>query len=224
MEERTVVFKGKFRVESVNSVGWHNFLFLKYNIDDVRKYIEEFIITRMQTIPNQYLLYKNPYGREEIEKIIEQRVQEEIVKVFGIDISLNTIYRDRTDLENDVINQNIAVFKARIKLEESYNIDKATAYLEINKGKVDQIKKLTERLISVTGMEGTEGEMEDLNKQIESLKNSLSPQSIPSMKEIEGFMKPESIMNANLIEYNNIIESFKETTTRDHNGNKDGSE
>lgn len=211
-----VLFKGRFNVEAVDSEGWHNFQLRNYTLDEIGQHVEERILAILQTLPNETIIYKDLRHREQIESIIKRIVEENVKKEFGLVINVSNIYREHTLLELATNEQKIGRYQARLKLATGYLDDETNADLEINKGKLGQLKKLLKQRAEIIGTEETDDEIQELDKKIKEVRENLASESIPSTKDVEELFLPESARQNGLRDFSKLL---PETATEQHNDN-----
>ncbi len=215
----SVVFKGKFNVDTVDPLGWHKFQMRNYKIDQIKQHLEEYVGATLRTFPSDLLVYKDHDRRTEIETLIKALVEKNVAEEFGLIININTVYREHTVLEAATNQQQIGRYEERLRLAGSYLDDKAAADMEINQEKLTQVRKLLERRTYLTTQTGTEEEIAEIDEKIRQIREGFAPESIPSIEEVENIFLSNSARKASLTEFSRLLAAPKSTN---NNGQEEG--
>lgn len=180
-----VLFRGNFQVEAIDSKGWSKFHQRKFSINDVRRYLENHIISKLKAVSAEELVFKGLKHQKELENVIRQLAGKCVKEKFGLIISVDNVDRGHTEIElaanQEVIDRTLARLEAAHHFRESGK----EADIAINLAKQEQLNKLLQAKINLTGQEGVEDELEELDQKISDIRKSFEPDMIPSIETVE---------------------------------------
>jgi len=110
-------FNGKFQINGVenNREAWDLFIKRKFGMEEIVQAIEEHLISSVNSVPPDALQYKDREHQIKLKDIMEQLAQECATNSFGLGISLDSIRRDKTSLEDDMASVLLGEQKAVIE-------------------------------------------------------------------------------------------------------------
>jgi len=179
-------FKGQFQVDAVHSTGWHQFQLRNSGIEEIRKYLEEYVMAELKTVPKEALAYRSYAQKKELKEIVEKLAQKGVLAAFGLSISLPTLHREHTELEVEtntvLINRDASI----LTIETAKLEDEVRLKTRENQAKSRQAEKILEKITALTGVDGAEEEIEELYQLYEEAKqrpdSSLSSLSFEELK------------------------------------------
>jgi hypothetical protein len=176
-----VVFRGDFRVVSVDPEGWHNFQLLQCELDEIRAQVETHLLARLQTMHSEQLSYRQDEHRALVEALVTTAASRYVATAFGLTIEVTNVRRELTGIETAVSEGEQADFAARLRLGDAFREDRLQAEQEQNRARVEQITKLLERRIKLVDVEGTEDEVAQIDAKVAALMGSLGEVRIPDI-------------------------------------------
>lgn len=180
-----VLFKGDFQVEAIDSKGWAKFQQRKFDLNDIRRYLESHIRSKLKAISSEELVYKGLKHQKELEEAIRKLAGRCVREKFGLVVSVDNIDREHTKIEI-ATNQEL-VDRSLDELEKAGHFRESgkEADIAINRAKQEQLNKLLEQKIALTGQIGVEDELQELEQKIDAIRNSFQPDMIPTLDSVE---------------------------------------
>jgi hypothetical protein len=112
-----VRFVGAFKVESVDAAGWHKFRQLKYNVDEITKYLETYISSELDEHLRRVRSGTEQYG--DPEDLIKHLAQKCIREVYGLGISVSSVRRLHNELELAQNETQTRIYKRTLEAAEA---------------------------------------------------------------------------------------------------------
>jgi hypothetical protein len=184
-----IIFKGKFRVEEVDSDGWHTFLSRKFGIEDVRQHLEDDVRARLKTMDGKELLYKEKNDRELIQSVISKWAADEIREMFGLVIKVGTIDRELTMVEDgmrlEFIERDMAAVRGTAharQIEEAADVYIRQKRLEGVKAHADELPRL--------GADAPDEQIAEQERRLKDERDKLKPDFITPLENVERVLRP----------------------------------
>lgn len=185
-----VVFRGQFKVVAVDANGWPKFQWSNDSIEEMTRDVEEHILSRLHTVPSALLRYTRLDDQEEIVRWITAFATEHMRDRFGLGIELSNIRRDQTVIESRMNDAILGRDTARIQLDQKHLEDKVTALTAVNEERVLQLTQLLNRRTTLTGNEGAEEELADLDQKIKEMQSQIEASLIPEIEDVQRRVLP----------------------------------
>jgi hypothetical protein len=180
--EESVIFDGKFKIWAVDQFGWYTFQLHNYQskvkeIADIRSVLEQDIKANMETVPSQFIRYRDQKTKNEIHKIFNSSV-EKITAQFGLVVEIVNIERLPTASEKlaDTVRDSHHQRALERLATEDQMADKTN---EAHLLELDTLYKKEQELIEA-GIEDDDPEREAVRKNIEELSGTNTVYSIGS--------------------------------------------
>jgi hypothetical protein len=151
----TIRFKGDFRVEAIDSNGWHMFSLREYTLEEITAYVEETIRAIFGTLPIQTLQYKDISQLEEIRRVVNTVVRTSVIERFGLVIKVNNFHRERT--------------KSEMMTNELNDLTRS----EISQWRLELLRKLLKQRSELIALGETTEELKELDERIEKLRKEI---------------------------------------------------
>jgi hypothetical protein len=188
LKGREVVrFQGDFTVQGIEENSWYTFQARQPKIDDIKRSIEKSIQAKLSTFASEVLQYRELKDLSAIERIINQWARVSIIDQFGLKISISHVSRTRTGIEEyqsnaweDLQITQIDESKEHIKAILEQRQAQRERFSRANRAKYDELQKLYEQRLALSGDETNEAELEYLNDQIKELEEEVIKPSIES--------------------------------------------
>lgn len=176
----TVVFRGNFRVVSVDPKGWHTFQLLQCELAEIQAQVETHLLARLETRHAAELGYRGEKHRAEIEGWVTKAAIKFASVTFGLAIEVTNVRRELTEIESATSADEQADYLARLALNQSFRGDRLLAEQQLNHARLEQIQELLKRRAERVGLEGIDDEIKDIDAKIEQLRSSLGETRIPT--------------------------------------------
>jgi hypothetical protein len=220
--EEPVTFRGDFQVQGVEKNSWYTFQARQPEINDISQSIERGLKARLSAFSKNDLQYTDPEYLTLIEEQINQWATENVVKQFGLNISISNLHRIRTQQENLIAGDK--EFQRQVEGETRRR--HFAAGLEINStiydSQVQQIKKLSGQLEKlIEDPDENEDEIKELKEQILTLTAQVQ---VPSLDEATTkALKPQTSKSRSLREIaeQTKLQGSKNNPALNPNPNKD---
>jgi hypothetical protein len=214
-----VLFRGNFQVDAIDSKGWSKFHQRKFGIDDIRRYLENHIIAKLKAVSAEELVFKGLKHQRELENVVRQLATRCVREKFGLIISVDNLDRGHTKIELAANQELIDRTLARLEAAQTFRESGKEADIAINLAKQDQLNKLLQAKINLTGQEGVEDELEELDRKISEIRSSFEPDMIPSIETVERSLQQDLPGEMRLIDVN----KFKALPSGSPRAQKNGS-
>lgn len=184
-----ITFRGKFSVEGVNPGSWHVFLSRRFTVEDVREHLEDDVRAKLGTMTEAQLLYKGPESLKEMEKTIDQIAALSIVKMFGLQIHVTAVDRDRTIVEQKMSDEFVERQLGSIRVAEQKRLAAEEADIHDTKQRKEGFKNLADERLRL-GTDAPAEEIEEIEKKMSDERDKLRPDGIAPLEEVERVLRP----------------------------------
>jgi len=171
--DEEIIFIGKFKVVSVDVSHWDDFLACKYNLDEIRKLIEEHLINELKHLEKKELRYYTYSDSTRFKNVINKLGGEYSATNFGLNIDIVSFAREKT--EEEKLQTTAETEKLRLKGVEKTDIlkDKVSLNKKLLQTKSEEMDKLLAKRNSLVSLENSQKEIEEIDSYIEKVKDEL---------------------------------------------------
>ena len=171
----SVFFSGRFRVEAVLMDQWHKLQQRKFDLNDIRQSLAQYISSRLNTWTYDELIYVNQDELSKIEFEVKSLARKCAADEFGLDVSISVMARQLTALEQDANDLHIARYRADIKRQKQFLEQSTQGEIEKNEATLEDLRVLWQKRRELIGQSDNELELQDLNERIAKIENQLKP-------------------------------------------------
>jgi hypothetical protein len=180
----TIVLKGNFQVQSVDSDGWNRFLQLSIGVDDMRSLLEQHLQAELHAIVPDGIQFRHDLGRKELEKYVATLAGRYFVEQFGLFIKITNLRRNRTSQEEEAIASVLAERRLPIARRmadlKAYEAAEDAATAE----KLDRLNQLLKKRREFADETGRAADLEEIDAEIRDVMNGLKPKQLPTYEEM----------------------------------------
>jgi hypothetical protein len=184
-----VLFSGKFQVDSIASDGWYKFQSRKFTVDEIQKYLEDYVRAQLKTAAKDELLYKGRGHLTALYDEISKTAKSGIEKVYGVVISLSMIDREFTQTESEINTEIIERDRSAILIAQEQRIASARAAAFFAEKKEEEVRLLIEERLRL-GADAPEDQIKEFEDRIKVERDRLKPDLIPSIESVESILRP----------------------------------
>lgn len=181
-----------FSIRNVHpSRGWQTFVTANYrDADEESEAIDKMFVhvakAVLDTLPEEYLQFRDIKTSHVISEIICENVAPKIVEAFGLQVQVHSVHRMQTqgELTQDAIRQ-----QTLLQTRQTYT----KALDEIGAAELDQLRLLHKAKKELLNGDGEPGELETIDKQIHSITKKLLPRAFSDVdREFKASLPPTS--------------------------------
>ena len=220
-----IPYKGDFQVQAVEKNSWYTFQSRQPSLNEIKESIERSIHSKLNTFSNDDLQYVDLEDSSDIENIINELARNSVINQFGLEIKISHFTRTRTESEVNQVDASQQLRQADVEevlARIEARREKRQQQLEMssikNQAQLDELKRLHEQKLKLSGDEENEEELEYINEKITSLEQENLNPSLedakntlkilePKREKSKGFRKLAKQMNLPTSETNPLLDS-----------------
>jgi hypothetical protein len=193
-----IVFCGKFQVEGVdstlpNSEGWHRFHSRRATVEEIRKHLEAHLRAILQPLPLRELLYQTDEEQQALSNRLSNSAQDYTRMQFGLAISVDSITREQTELEQRVHLDDFETYEARLRILRIERERTVRVVELLGDQREAQLQKLLEKGTDRTGVD--DDEAADYEPLIAKAQSRIDEAQIPGLAKLRAAVLPERAGN-----------------------------
>lgn len=214
-----IIFKGKFRVDSVDANGWAKFQLLNYEIDQIRENLEDSIEAKLGAYSNEILAYSDHDRLSKIEIVIRRLAQDFALEYFGLAIEILTVKREDTEIQKMAKEVQRKKIQGRFEIETEKIIDAVAASVSENKTKLAYLTALLEERQKAVAEGWTDEQIKEWDGRIEMAMASLPSASIPDIDILQQRYLPDSSQSTDIADFAGLKTRFDRMLGSGEEGN-----
>lgn len=203
-----VVFNGNFQVETVDAEGWYKFQLLRNDLNEIRDHLEKHLLAELHSFPIEAILYRDPHHRRKLTAMLQHVGREFVRNKFGLAIEIDSICREATPQERSFIQLELDKTDARLTIDKAKLARQVRKELTTGDESEAQLAKLLQQRTLLTGIEGAEEELADLDQKIAEAEAALDDAQIPSIQAVQARLLPERARKNSLKAYEKVVGTY----------------
>lgn len=194
--EEAVPFKGTFQV-GVHADGWSTFQTRDYEMEKIKRYVEEAILEKLGTRSIDELRYVSDDHLNDIRREAEEKAQRSVLGAFGLALNITSFRRELTGPENEKYEKLEDIRKKTIKTFADIRERELDTLMKRGEDISTQIARLSSNYTQLVSSDSPdEQELSEVARKIEMLQKELAGLSRQTLaaqiSEEEQFLIPES--------------------------------
>lgn len=190
-----IQFHGYVQVNGVEQNNWYTFQSRKYNLTEIKDYLEDLLKARLKNYSNQALEFSQNKDLSALERLLNQWSYQYIVEQFGLEISIKNVDRDLTESEKIKASFAQQTKQEQIKLTarqplaqieyQNQQIEYERKVLQsVNQQKTLLLDELLKKRNILIKREGNEEEIKEINSKIYELTHETETKAFEASREI----------------------------------------
>jgi hypothetical protein len=199
-----LTFEGQFRVDGVDANGWNDFVLRKCTLKEVKAHLETNIQRRLGILHEDILSAKGFDRLMEIEHLIRTLAVSLVQEWFGLSISINSLSRQLSSVEQELNWHHIKKIRAGIEVADAQLESAKSTEIATSEAVWDEIRILLEQRVELLRMEGTEENIKELDRRINEAKQKTSTHLIFPIDRSTRKYLPSPTEEANSRDFNKL--------------------
>lgn len=203
--DEPLIFRGNFQVDSVDGDGWRRFQSSTSGVEEIRKQLEDHILSEFHTLTPDQMQYRSPRHRKQLESLLIGVAQRFVREEFGLVIRVTNVRRDPTPQEIAANRQRLREREESLRLDEALLADWATGEIAVSHDRRERLEGYLDERKRLASETGTEEDVAELDKRIDVTREQLSVKRVPTADQVQEQLLPAAADAMTLAEFATLI-------------------